>query len=55
MSAPVFDHAGRITATISVLGSTRSLNLDWNGQVAQRLRRAAREMSKALGYVEGAN
>lgn len=52
IAAPVFDHAGRITATISVLGSTRSLNIDWNGEVSQKLRSAAREMSKALGHVE---
>lgn len=52
VSAPVFNHARRITAAISVLGSTRSLNIDWNGEVAQKLQDTARELSNSLGYVE---
>lgn len=50
LAAPVFDAQGRIALSLTVVGSDRTLDVAPDGQVAQRLRAAAREVSAQLGY-----
>lgn len=52
-SAPVFDHRGRLTLAITVLGQTGAFDADWNGRVAALLRSTAAKLSRRLGYSGG--
>jgi DNA-binding IclR family transcriptional regulator len=50
LSAPIFNHAGAIVAALSSLGPAGRFDNDWNGELAQKLRRAARGLSRMAGY-----
>ncbi|MCZ6859922.1 MAG: hypothetical protein O7I42_06550 [Alphaproteobacteria bacterium] len=54
LSAPVFDHQGEIAAVISTLGPQGSFDSSWQGALAGKLRRAARDLSHRLGHGETA-
>jgi DNA-binding IclR family transcriptional regulator len=49
LSVPVFDHSGHIVAAITVLGPERTINVDWDGDIARELRDTARKISIRLG------
>lgn len=49
-SAPVFDHAGRMIAAITSLGSTGEFNAEWDSPVAKAMLRSAKMLSHRLGY-----
>jgi DNA-binding IclR family transcriptional regulator len=48
--APVFDADGHLTLGVVSLGSTATLDTDWNGPVAQALRAFAVQLSFDLGW-----
>jgi DNA-binding IclR family transcriptional regulator len=50
LASPLFDQKGRISAVLGVLGRTEDLNVEFEGTVAQSLKRAAEEISRRLGY-----
>lgn len=50
VSAPVYDHAGRLCAVMTALGATGGFDASEDGPVAQALRREARTVSELLGY-----
>ncbi len=54
LSAPVFDHQGEIAAVLSALGPQGRFDSSWQGTLAGKLRRAARDLSHRLGYDEAA-
>jgi DNA-binding IclR family transcriptional regulator len=49
LSAPVFDHAGRICLALTALGHAGHFDTRWIGPVANALRAASGELSKQLG------
>lgn len=49
-SAPVFDASGALILVLSTTCRAEQLDADWNGDVPQALLKAARDMSKRLGY-----
>lgn len=49
MSAPVFDHQHGLAAVITILGSEKRLDVDWNGAAAADLASTARDVSERLG------
>lgn len=55
ISAPVFDHGGRIAAAVTVLGLRGEIDITATGAVAQAVRETGRHISVALGYVEQEN
>lgn len=54
LAAPLFDQKGRIAAVLGVLGRPEDLNVDFDGGVAQALKRAAADISRRLGYLAAA-
>ena len=48
--APVFDSDGHLALGIVALGSSATVDPDWDGAVAQPLRAAAAQLSADLGY-----
>lgn len=52
LSAPVFDHTGAIAAVLSALGPEGQFDASPDGPVAAALTRAARELSRRLGWRE---
>jgi DNA-binding IclR family transcriptional regulator len=51
MSAPIFDYAGNLSASVTALGMRNEFNLDLHGPVAGLVRSTAAEISRALGHV----
>jgi DNA-binding IclR family transcriptional regulator len=51
-AAPVFDHTGSITATLTLAGPTGSFDASMKGPVANTLLQRAQELSARLGYLE---
>ena len=49
-SAPVFDHGGKMVATITALGSVGMFDDDWHGAIAQPIKEAAHLLSRQLGF-----
>jgi len=49
MSAPVFDHDGRLVFALTVLGWSGDLDISDEGATARALKAHARELSRALG------
>lgn len=49
LCAPVFDSSGHLVLGILVLGPSATFDSDWNGAVAQPLRRCAVEISHRIG------
>ncbi|TAK48160.1 MAG: IclR family transcriptional regulator [Xanthobacteraceae bacterium] len=50
LSVPVFDHTGKVVAAITALGPERTINVDWNGNIAKELRIVAQQISLRLGW-----
>jgi DNA-binding IclR family transcriptional regulator len=53
LSAPVFDHAGRIVLAVTAVGPAGTLNADWDGRPAQILKQFAANLSARLGHRSG--
>ncbi|MBJ9898426.1 IclR family transcriptional regulator [Burkholderia cenocepacia] len=49
MCVPVFDAQGRLQLALTVIGSTGSIDVDWDGPIAVALRDAARQATASLG------
>ncbi|VWC66005.1 IclR family transcriptional regulator [Burkholderia contaminans] len=54
MCVPVFDADGKLQLALTVIGSTGSIDVDWNGPIAAALRDAARQASASLGAAHDA-
>ena len=50
VSAPVFDHEGRLAAALTVLGPEGRLDTAFEGEAAAALTRAAADASAAMGH-----
>lgn len=48
-SAPVFDYRGEVAFVLTIFGYQETFNADWNGPIAQALRRTVAELSQRLG------
>ena len=53
VSAPIFDHQGRIAAAIAILGVRGSVDVLTPGSYADALLKAADGVSRQLGFVDG--
>lgn len=51
ISAPIFDHSGRVAAAITVAGPTQRLHVGKEDDIAELVQRAAMSVSRGLGYV----
>ncbi|KWR83379.1 hypothetical protein RM96_28365 [Cupriavidus sp. IDO] len=49
-SAPVFDYPGNIALTITIMGSTGTVDTDWDGPMPKALGACAQGGSKRRGY-----
>ncbi|NDV72600.1 IclR family transcriptional regulator [Burkholderia cenocepacia] len=49
MCVPVFDAQGSLQLALTVIGSTGSIDVDWDGPIAVALRDAARQATASLG------
>lgn len=54
MCVPVFDAEGKLQLALTVIGSTGSIDVDWEGPIAAALRDAARQASASLGAAHDA-
>ena len=52
MSAPVFDHTGAIVLALTGIGPAGIFDTDWNGPLAQALKRCAQQVSQRLGALQ---
>ncbi len=50
ISAPIFDHRGKLAAALTVAGPTQRLHLDEDGDLAHLVRKTAESISCGLGY-----
>ena len=50
MAAPIFDHEGRLAASMGVVGRQAALDLSWDGDLATALRETTHRVSHQLGY-----
>ncbi len=48
LSAPVFDQHGKLCLTLTVIGSSGNIDVDWNGKTAAALRGAATAITREL-------
>lgn len=53
VSAPVFDHGGRVSAALTVLGPTGAFDASADGEAARAVRLEAQAVSAGLGYTAG--
>ncbi len=51
-SAPSFDHDGKAVIAITAMGHQDNFSTDWNSDVAQAVREAAKEISSRLGWYD---
>ncbi|VWB31229.1 IclR family transcriptional regulator [Burkholderia lata] len=54
MCVPVFDAEGKLQLALTVIGSTGSIDVDWDGPIAAALRDAARQATASLGAAHDA-
>ncbi|WP_317205048.1 IclR family transcriptional regulator [Janthinobacterium sp.] len=54
ISAPVFDHAGKMALAVTAIGPMGSLDAAWDGAAATRLKECAARISRRLGHKAGA-
>ncbi|CAB3747216.1 IclR family transcriptional regulator [Burkholderia puraquae] len=54
MCVPVFDADGKLQLALTVIGSTGSIDVDWDGPIAVALRDAARQATASLGAAHDA-
>lgn len=50
MAAPIFDHEGRLAASMGVVGRQAALDVAWGGAVAGALRDTTAQVSRRLGH-----
>lgn len=50
MAAPIFDHEGRLAASMGVVGRQAALDITWDGVVAAALHQTTAQVSRQLGY-----
>lgn len=50
MAAPVFDASGTMVLGLTAIGPIGTFDADWEGAIAQALRRAAHALSRKLGH-----
>lgn len=50
LSGAVFNHVGALVAAVAVVGTSGSIDLNWEGPVARALGEACRGLSRRLGY-----
>lgn len=55
VSAPLFDHTGKLCAVLTTLGATGGFDSSLDGPIAAALRREAAAASAVLGYLDGAS
>lgn len=53
VSAPLYDHTGRVCAVLTALGATGGFDVSADGAVVEAVKREALAASVALGYVAG--
>ncbi len=53
-SAPSFDHDGKAVIVITALGHQNSFSAEWDSDIAQAVRDAAKEISNRLGWYDSA-
>ena len=53
VSAPLYDHTGRVCAVLTALGATGGFDVSGDGKVVAAVKREALAASVALGYVAG--
>src|SRR5215468_1177315 len=49
-SAPVFDHAGSIALVMTAIGPSHTFDVDWDGPIAEEVRKCAATVSMRLGF-----
>jgi DNA-binding IclR family transcriptional regulator len=49
-SAPVFDHTGSIALVITAMGPSHTFDTDWDGPIAEEVRKCAAIASTRLGF-----
>src|SRR5215471_548101 len=49
-SAPVFDHSGSVALAITAIGPSHTFDADWDGPIAEELRKCAATVSARLGF-----
>jgi DNA-binding IclR family transcriptional regulator len=49
-SAPVFDHSGSIALVITAMGPSHTFAADWEGPIAEEVRKCAATVSMRLGF-----
>jgi DNA-binding IclR family transcriptional regulator len=49
-SAPVFDHTGSIALVITAIGPSHTFDADWDGAIAEEVRKCAATVSMRLGF-----
>ncbi len=54
VSAPLFDHAGKVCAVLTALGATGGFDASPDGPIGEALRREAAAASALLGYLDAA-
>jgi DNA-binding IclR family transcriptional regulator len=54
VSAPLFDHAGKLCAVLTALGATGGFDASLDGPIGVALRRESAAASALLGYLDGA-
>jgi len=50
VAAPVFDAEGRMVLALTLVGPAEATDVDWGGPLCQRLRTAAIQLSRRLGF-----
>jgi IclR family pca regulon transcriptional regulator len=54
VAAPIWDNSNRVVAAVNITGSTSSISQErMVGELAERVRNTAAQISQALGYMEG--
>src|SRR5215472_9314846 len=49
-SAPIFDHTGSIALVITAIGPSHTFDADWDGPIAEEVRKCAATVSMRLGF-----
>jgi len=50
LAAPVFDHTGKLSLVIGLVGRKETLIIDWDSEAASQLRDFTKHISQELGY-----
>ncbi|MBI4755728.1 MAG: IclR family transcriptional regulator [Betaproteobacteria bacterium] len=53
LAAPIFDYRGHLVLSLALFGFKSDFDVNWDGDNARTLKRAAQEISAQLGYVAG--